>query len=440
MQPHRTVRPVLATVAAIGAAALLAAGVTPVADASPSGARTEPAYYPRPMAKPLPSAGVERPRPEVAPDYTFLSSPDFMNSDIADVSTLPTWRPGLPNSWNSSSAATVDTILPTFVAEAPDDVFGAGDLVAGHWGQDADRTGIFGPARTKSQRKAAIRRAADFYFSQWRQRFDQRGLPVYAAVGDHDIGDNPWRGGTGPGSNEFKRANLSTFKKSLYRNVIAPSRVPDRPRGPARNTAYATYVDPEVLLVTVDVFQRTGRDVIARLDDTQLAWLDATLAQAERRGTDWIVVQGHVPVLTPVRTYGSSSIHYRGGARSDFWRVLARHHVDLYLNGEVHDVSVRRANGVTQVSHGGTIQMATPDGRGATNYLLGEIFGDTMMLRDNRFAPKMVDYLSQLWQLSRDHRPVARKEVWDQPLAIGHLVLTSDNRILYSDGALIPLG
>ncbi|HYF71709.1 MAG TPA: metallophosphoesterase, partial [Nocardioides sp.] len=394
------------------------------------------AYYPRPAAKPLPAQGVAPPMPDSAPDYTFLSSPDFMNCDLADVSTLKRWRPGLPNSWNASYAATVDTILDTFEAEAPEDVFVAGDLVEGHWDRDDFRTGIFGPSRTTSQRRATMKRAADFYFSQWRQRFDERGLPVYAAVGDHDIGDNSWRGR----ANDFKRKNLSVFKDSLYRNVLAPDRVPNRPTGQAHRTAYATYVDPEVLLVTVDVFQRTKDDVIARLDDAQLRWLDATLERAERRGTDWIVVQGHVPVLTPVRTYGSSAIRYRGGERSDFWRVMAKHHVDIYLNGEVHDISVRRAHGITQISHGGTIQMATPDGRGATNYVLGQIFGDTMWLRDNRFAPKMLDYLGKLWQFGRSHRPIQGKEVWDDPLPVGHLVLTSDNRLLYSDGMLIPLG
>ncbi|WP_041546352.1 MULTISPECIES: metallophosphoesterase [unclassified Nocardioides] len=445
METRRAVRTLVTALAALGVAALLAAGVTPGADASPStatGARTStdrPVLYPRPVEQPLPSIGVALERPVVQPDYRFLSSPDFMNSDIADVSKLRTWHRGLPNSWNSSYAATVDTILDTFESEAPEDVFVAGDLVEGHWVSDDDRTGLFGPARTHAQRKAAIRRAADFYFSEWRKRFDQRGLPVYAAVGDHDIGDNPWRGGGNAEENRFKRDNVELFKASFSRKVIAPNRVPDRPRGPAHDTAYATYVDPEVLLVTVDVFEHTKRNVVAHLDRAQLAWLDRTLASAERRGTDWIVVQGHVPVLKPVRIYGSSAMYYRGGAGSAFWRTMARHHVDLYLDGEVHDISVRRRDGITQISHGGTIQMASAGGYGSTNYLLGEVFGDTMFLRDHRFAPKMIDFSKRLWQVGQSHRPVVRKEVWDRPLAVGHLVLTSDNQVQYSDGALIPL-
>ena len=63
-----------------------------------------------------------------------------------------------------------------------------------------------------------------------------------------------------------------------------------------------------------------------------------------------------------------------------------------------------------------------------------------MWLRDHRFTPKLIDKSRDLWQVGESHRPVIRKEVWDKPLAIGHLVLTSDNQLLYSDGALIPLG
>ncbi len=287
---------------------------------------------------------------------------------------------------------------------------------------------------------SATKRAADFYFSRWRRLFDARDLPVYAAVGDHDIGDNPWRGGRDPEQARFKREHQGVFKSSFFRKVVRPSHVSDRPAGPAHDTAYATYLSPEVLLVTVNVFQRTRDNVIPELDRAQLAWLDRTLAAGERRGTDWIVVQGHVPVLKPVRSHGSSAIYYKGGAKSPFWRTMAKHHVDLYLHGEVHEVSVRRADGITQVSHGGTVGMPSPRGYGATNYLLGEVFGDTMWLRDNLFTPTMVDFSHQLWQLGgKSHRPVAHKRISSVAPAIGHLVLTSDNQLVYSDGALIPL-
>ncbi|MDI6911857.1 metallophosphoesterase [Nocardioides sp.] len=435
---HRAARTLLTAVAGVGVgvASLLAAAVTVGADASPYESTVRAAS----TSSATSVGATEAPaRPEGPADYTFLSSPDFMNSDLADVSKLRTWHRGMPNSWNSSYATTIDTILDGFESERPDDVFVAGDLVDGHWASDDDRTGIFGPTRTYAERKAALKRAADFYFSEWRKRFDRRDLPVYAAVGDHDIGDNPWRGGDDLAKTSLKRNSFNVFKRSFYKHVLAPNRVAERPHGAAHDTAYAKYVSPEVLLVTVDVFQRTGGNVIAKLDRNQLKWLNRTLAAAERRGTDWIVVQGHTPVIRPVRTYGSSALYYKGGATSPFWRTMARHHVDLYLNGEVHTVSVRRADGITQVSHGGTVQMASTKGEGSTNYLLGEVFGDTMWLRDNRFAPRAVDFSRELWQYERGHRPVIRKVVRDPAQPIGHLVLTSDNQLVHSDGMLTPL-
>ncbi|WP_343905220.1 metallophosphoesterase family protein [Nocardioides aquiterrae] len=436
MRARALSRTVVATGLALATATTIAA--TTSASAEDASGRGGVRYYDRPVAPLLPQRGLEPVRPVGPADYTFLSAPDFMNADVADVSGLPTWHRGLPNSWNSSYAQMVDTVLDTFQAEGPDDVFVAGDLVEGHWGEDADRTGIFGPARTNAQRKAALKRTASFYFSQWRQRFEARGLPVLAALGDHDIGDNPWAGGRHAADNRFKLHQVQTFKRAFFEKVMAAARLGNRPPGPAHGTAFATYVAPEVLLVTVDVFRSTRRDVVTELDPQQLRWLGRVLAAANRRGTDWIIVQGHTPVITPVRTYGSSAMSYTGGTRSAFWKVMVKNRVDLYLNGEVHDISVRRADGITQVSHGGTLQMATPNGRGATNYALGQIYGDRLWLRDNRFAPRMVDTSAELWQVGRTHRPVVRKEIWDEPPAQGHLVLTSDNQLLYSDGAFIP--
>lgn len=441
MAIRRSTRPIAVGLAATVVAAVLATGTALGAGASPSAERASKGtvHYAPPVARTMAWEGVTPAPPEGEPDYRFLSSPDFMNADLADLSRLRNWRPSMPNSWNSSYASTIDTILDTFESEAPQDVLVAGDLVNGHWGGH-DTTGIFGPTNTPQQRVLATKRAADFYFSRWRRLFDARDLPVYAAVGDHDIGDNPWRGGRDPEQARFKREHQGVFKSSFFRKVVRPSHVSDRPAGPAHDTAYATYLSPEVLLVTVNVFQRTRDNVIPELDRAQLAWLDRTLAAGERRGTDWIVVQGHVPVLKPVRSHGSSAIYYKGGAKSPFWRTMAKHHVDLYLHGEVHEVSVRRADGITQVSHGGTVGMPSPRGYGATNYLLGEVFGDTMWLRDNLFTPTMVDFSHQLWQLGgKSHRPVAHKRISSVAPAIGHLVLTRDNQLVYSDGALIPL-
>lgn len=366
-----------------------------------------------------------------ADGYRFLSSPDFMNADVADLSGLPGFRRGTPNSWNRSYARAVRTVMDGFAAERPDDVLVAGDLVNGHWGDKPSR--VFGPTDTARQKRQAISRAARAYYPAWRRLFAQRDLDVHVAVGDHEIGDNDWRGSA---RKDAKRRNVTHFKREFARYGLRPGRYSDRPEGPARSTAYATRLSPEVQLVTVDVFRRTGNDVLPELDSQQLRWLDGVLARAEADDVDWIIVQGHTPVLGPVRTTSSSGLMYRGGARSAFWRTLVRHDVDLYLSGEVHDITARREGGVTQISHGGIFTHANRRGRGGTNYLVGQVDGDELALTSRRFLVESSRTERRLWQATGKGRPPLSKRFDPVPALVGRMTLTSDGRVLQRSGVL----
>ncbi|MCD4534477.1 metallophosphoesterase [Nocardioides sp. cx-169] len=372
--------------------------------------------------------------PAASPDYRFLSSPDFMNGDIADLRRSPRWKPGMPNSWNASYAQTVATVMDTFAAERPDDVLVAGDLVNGHWGQDASESGVFGPVGNDRQREAALKRAADFYYSHWRARFTQRGLDVHPSIGDHEIGDNPWHGETR--RSRFHRAMVPTYKARFAEKIIRPGGYRMHPSGPAAKTAYATYLHPEVLLVSVDQFQSVRGDVRLRLDPQQLRWMDHVLGAAEARGTDWVIVQGHVPVALPVRAWGSSQLAYEGGTDSSFWQTMAEHRVDVYLNGEVHDTTLIHEDGIAQISHGGILGANSTVG--GTNYVLGEVFGDTLWLRDNRFVVASADRSAKLWQTTPQGAPVVAKVFEPDPPVIGEVVLSADNQVLYRDGQFLP--
>ena len=94
--------------------------------------------------------------------------------------------------------------------------------------------------------------------------------------------------------------------------------------------------------MTLDVFRRTSAGVVASVGGGQLRWLDRVLGAARPAGVRWLVVQGHTPVL-PARTFSSSGALVAGGRGSPLWRTLVRHRVDLYVAGEVHVVSARRA-------------------------------------------------------------------------------------------------
>ena len=63
-----------------------------------------------------------------------------------------------------------------------------------------------------------------------------------------------------------------------------------------------------------------------------------------------------------------------GGDDSEFWRLLDRHDVDLYLAGEMHDMTTLTQDGVVQVVHGA---LAT---WGEANYLVGRVFADRIEL------------------------------------------------------------
>ena len=112
------------------------------------------------------------------PDYTFVSMPDFLNQDVADLATseCATWDEGDPTSSTPAYDAQLDLVLDEVAREGATDVLVAGDLVEGRWGRDDSRTGVFGPVRTEAQRLRAWRRAPDVYYPAWLQRLDDHGL------------------------------------------------------------------------------------------------------------------------------------------------------------------------------------------------------------------------------------------------------------------------
>ena len=74
--------------------------------------------------------------------------------------------------------------------------------------------------------------------------------------------------------------------------------------------------------------------------DTQLQWLDATLAAAEE---DWVIVVGHHPIYAETSKDDVERLDMQ--RRVD--TILRRHHVDMYLNGHIHNFQHIRMPGST---------------------------------------------------------------------------------------------
>ena len=383
---------------------------------------------------------------EEVPSYVFASAPDLLNDDVADLRVSPYWRDGMPNGTNRSYESSLDVFLSDIRERGARDVLVAGDLVRGHWGIDQWDDGVFGPVATDVQRRAALRLAADIYYPAWTQRFVRNGLRAFPAVGDHDIGDNPWRDPNGKGGlrgyrsyalsvgwYDFKRAHVGLFKKMWAKHFTADgTRYPKRPaKGQAKRTAYAKMLAPEVMLVTVDTYHATDSTVRPRLDRHQLDWLGKTLAKANKKGIDWVIVQGHLPVATPVRTRESSAMSYKGGTSSKFWRIMREHKVDLYLSGEVHHSTAIRKNKIVQISHGGLFR------KGHATYLLGRVYDDRLELDLRGFNTSIAlgDRPDRLWQT--DSREAANKVTYRSGSeSLGTLTLTADRRAINRTGLL----
>ncbi len=361
--------------------------------------------------------------------YRFISAPDLLNQDVADLTAggreqfIDVSTGEVANSTNPAYDAALDHVLSEMASHRTDDVLVAGDLVEGRWGRDDSRTGVFGPVRTDAQRMRAWRRAAEVYYPAYRERFDDHGLTTYTAVGDHEIGDDPWRR-QGDAWTDFKRRHVPEFKKIYATQMLSDAsgrpRFADRPRGQANRTAYAVRLDPEVLLVTVDVFERRGADVHLSLDPSQLRWLRSVLRQARRDDVAWVMVQGHVPITGDVRTRNSSHLVYERGRRSDLWRTMVEGGVDVYLSGEVHDQTVHQRDGILEVSHGSLLY------RGEASYVVGQATADQLVLENHQFSGT-IGFEDRLWTTSRLGAP-GRISYPDPSIVTGTLLASRTRR------------
>jgi hypothetical protein len=361
----------------------------------------------------------------------LLSSPDFLNADIADLRKGPGfWNPHRSaNSTSPGYERAVDTVLDDWQRLQPDAVLVAGDLVDGRWGRDPHHTGNFGPVDNPRQREAAARLAAATYYPQYVKRFRSRGLELYPAAGDHEYGDNPWT--------VSKRRLAPVFQEEFAhyftRTASGRARFADHPAGPHAGTAYAFRPAPQVQVVSIDPFDITKDRARIRVDRQQLRWLGDVLRRAQRDGVRWTIVQGHVPILEPVRTRGSSGLRYDGGARSRLWKVFRKYGVDVYLCGEVHDVTATTQDGILQLAHGGAFQF------GLTTYALLDVHDDRLdiTLRDFDVRVRDARHGGRLWETVRSglKRLV---HVRRDPVTIGTLTLDAAGEVTERSGILLP--
>lgn len=361
----------------------------------------------------------------------LISSPDFVNADLADLARGPgSWTPRRSeNGINQGYQRALADILDEWRSRSPDAVLVAGDLVDGRWGLDQRQTGNFGPVDSLPHRQAALRRAARTYYPQWVERFRSRGLRVYPAIGDHEYGDNPW-----PRSKRALSADFGDmFARHFTRTADGSARFPDHPRGEHAFTAYAWRPATDVQIVSIDPFDITDDHARIGMDRQQLGWLRRVLKTARHDHVRWTIVQGHVPILGPVRSRASSGLVYPRGPGSDLWQLMRRYHVDIYLCGEVHDVTATTRNGILQLAHGGAFQF------GLTTFAQLDIYPNRVDVDLYDVESRTEDGAdgSRLWETVRDGiKKIIHLD--PHPFTIGTISIDDRGRFVRRSGLLQP--
>jgi 3',5'-cyclic AMP phosphodiesterase CpdA len=368
------------------------------------------------------------------PLFTFASLPDFFNGDVADLSHLPSWDGGM-NSVNASWRDAIDHCLDAVSAHHPDAVFVAGDAVEGHWNIDSDGRALFGPVsqgtdpESLAQCRDAVQTAGDVHYSFYGDLFSSRGLDMYPTVGDHELLDdrpgplNDRWSPTGFNHNGTpdNRYHLVEHCKDVWAgHFTRPGGTPRFSRRPvgtqAEWTAYSRSFAGAVTLITVDMFHLQSNGVRLGVFGGQLEWLRREIRRAKRHG-HIVIVQGHIPTTVPTRWLHSGRLQVPEQRSSTFYRTLEREGVDLYLCGEVHDVTVRQhgAGAPVQISHGCIF-------RYGFNYLIGRVFPGGRVVVDLYEIPLLrASLATEIWSCDATRRQRTYLE-YGEPAHHGRLV------------------
>ncbi|MHC4516971.1 MAG: LamG-like jellyroll fold domain-containing protein [Planctomycetota bacterium] len=272
-----------------------------------------------------------------------------------------------------------------------------GDACRGHW-DTPQFIKKFNPALTPAE---AILQAGDLCYTGMVDAFKKAGYSmILMAVGDHEVGDNPWSTGTAVSRHqaEFRQ----TFARGFNIDPSGGHFMYDKPIGdaascplgtPYEETSYA-YQHKNVLFVTVDVFYQEDPDkqigpqgsVAGAVVGKHLEWFDHVLSEARKDDSiKHIFVQSHLPVLQPVRRVNSSGMLMDGEMESDFWKAMRKHKVDIYFAGEVH------SNTVTKDPRSDLVQVVTR-GRWVNNFATVDVTDDVIDLTlYNQISPRASD-------------------------------------------------
>ena len=239
-------------------------------------------------------------------EVRFTSTPDIFN-----------WNIGNPQKgWDD----TINWFFKRLKKEGPDFNLNAGDIMDARWWDNA----------------AQVEKKCKEYWLGLMKRYKEHGITAYIAPGDHEYGDD---GGLRKG--DIARAFGEQFTKLMG----MPTNGPDNHKG------RAFFVRKKNLLViTLDTFEDAGKRFAYTVGDKQLKWMEKVLI--DHKDAEFVIVQGHLPIVGPVKSKNSSASMLKGGVNSKVWQLMVKYKVDVYLCGEHHRITAKKKDGIWQLVHG----------------------------------------------------------------------------------------
>jgi len=230
-----------------------------------------------------------------------------------------------------------------------------GDTNAGFWDKESFVDKLSEYLDRDLSPADAVLEAGNLCYSGLLSTFRSAGYSkVLVAIGDHELGDNSWEKDSNKSTlqPQFREAFTSNFNFDYDGNpkyTESIGSVSSRPIGTVyENSSYA-YIHLNTLIVTVDVlFQESPSveigaygTVTGQVNSEHLTWFKSVLEEGNGlSAVKHIVVQGHLPVLYPVRKTSSSGMYMDNHEKSGFWQAMRDNGVDIYFCGEAHLVSV----------------------------------------------------------------------------------------------------
>ena len=311
----------------------------------------------------------------------FTSIPDIFNWNI----DYPT--PG----WEDS----MDWLFDHLQEDGPDFTLCAGDIMDARWWNNAEQV------RVKTEQ----------YWGGFLKRFSDRNMTLYLAPGDHEYGDD---GGLARG--DIARA----FGVEFTRQMGMPKNGPEGHIGRSFFTRHKN-----LLVITLDTFEDAGKRFAYTVGDKQLEWMEKVLIA--NKDAEFILVQGHLPIVGPVKSQNSSASMMKGGTDHKLWKLMQLYDVDAYLCGEHHRITVHHHDGIWQIVHGALWGTQTD-----LNYMRGVVVDGELSLELLEFDVEYRGgYIGDHPHRNPKNKPrenvtISAAAKKDGPRVTGKLVLTKD--------------